>query len=197
MIEIPNQLIANLTVHKGDDSIRRRIKWTQAETDNIPFFLDHGYGVLHAIVLQHLRRTLPFDVSESISDQQPIKLRPTLAAAHTKFILLCENLFQESISRVFSQAVISQRQEAANVRIPLVVYIAERVACRQRSTVVSARRATVRRMESARDDILESIDQNPPDFPSNARVGDLSQNVWALSIVVGSTGPFFGLLISL
>lgn len=181
MIEVPDQLNASLTVYKGDDSVRRRVRWGDAETDNLPFSLSQGYSVLEAIVLQHLRRTVPVNVAQTLPEKLVIKLRPALAAPQSKFITLCGEPFTEEVGRIFQQIIIRQKLDPEDVKIPLFVYVAEAASLRSQTTATSARRATVNRVENAQREILQRLSDNPPPLPDNARIGALATNVWATS----------------
>src|SRR5690349_297243 len=100
---VPNSLTASLTVFKGDDAVSRRHRHTDAETDSIKFTLSHGFGVLLAIIVHHLRAHLP---RASVPDEIKVKVKPAVQAPQSRFIDLSEDNFDVTIRRVFGQSLV-------------------------------------------------------------------------------------------
>ena len=169
-VEIPDALLASLTVYNGDDSRRRRRRINEAEIDALPLSLRQGYSVLQAIVHQHLRSTLP-NVRGVNIERIAIKIRPTVESRQDQYRILEEGNFSSEVSRVFVDAVGRQRRAVDTIRIPLIVYIPEGTPpvnpIQSAGRAAGRRRATQSRITQAREEITRHLQQSPIDNDSN------------------------------
>jgi hypothetical protein len=181
-IAVQQELIATLTVWRGDDSRQRRSRINQAESDHIAFNFNQGFSVLQPIILQHLRSRLPSANSGLVSPELSIKVKPTVESPQSRFVALNEGNFITAIIEVWNNSLRRQRLLPENVRIPLPFFMPEgRQPTRSGTTAAntSRRRATAARIAEARQEIVEHMQMNPADPDSNLRVGAIATNVWS------------------
>lgn len=177
-MEIPDRMIATLTVFKGDDSVSRRTKFNQACTDMLNFQISLGYSVLFETVKAILRQHLPGNVWLAIQNEVKIKLRPTLHSRQDTFITLTSENFMDEVSRVYRNILQRQRILPENIRIPLYVYTCLRANDQQGGGRSVRRRATAARVTEAAREIREFVEANPIDDDRGA-VGPIASNIWA------------------
>src|SRR6185503_10690448 len=104
--EVPDNLVASLQIFKGDDSVSRRQRHSEAELDSMPFVLSQGFVVLQAVMHRHLQRTLPREYNVGEAAALTVKIKPSTVAAQSRFVALNESNFEEYIRRSFFQALI-------------------------------------------------------------------------------------------
>lgn len=185
--EIPDVLAVALQVFKGDDSVSRRQRHSEAECCNISFTVRQGLGVLQAIVHRHLQQTLGARYGNSEASNLVLKIKPSTVAPQSRFIPLDESNFDELIHRSFSQALVRQQMSPDEVRIPLSVYISETATVGSRfnrsrvGTTGTIRRATQERIREAASEIADAVRQNVVNVGPNSRVGEIATRVWAMS----------------
>jgi hypothetical protein len=95
-----------------DDSVRQRTRLKSVEISDLPFNLSHGHSAIDAIILHHLRRTLPINLQEAFRGAS-LKLRASFAAQH-QYIVLDEENFSDEIKRVYRNAIV--RQNAVQIQ---------------------------------------------------------------------------------
>lgn len=181
MANVPDALTACLTVYRGSDERSRRTRFSDAESDEIRFTLSQGYNVTHAILVAHLRSTLPADSHPQLA-QLRFKIKPSNDARQNRFILMSEDNFDSEIRRIYRNAIIRQRLRSEDVRIPFVVYINESEARNQSriaTTSSSLRRATVARIQTATEEITARMQSDPLVLADNELFGDVSMHLWA------------------
>ena len=94
-VQIPNALVASLTVYNGDDTRRRRRRIAEAETQSLNFLFNQGFLVLKAIVHRHLQDKL---AGRNIAvDAVDVKIRPTVESRQDQYrVLTVDNFVQKS-----------------------------------------------------------------------------------------------------
>eukprot|EP00474_Spongospora_subterranea_P002431 CRZ02889.1 hypothetical protein [Spongospora subterranea] len=162
MVDVPDALTASLTVYRGSEERSRRTRFTQAKSIDIQFKLSQGYHVAHAVIIQHLRTTLPQNTHAQLVNLT-IKLKPSVDARQNR------------------NHVVRQRAQADDIRIPFIVYLVDGAQAAQRTsgTTSSLRRATVARVMAATEEINARLRDEPLVLPQDQRIGDVTMDIWA------------------
>jgi len=181
-VAVSENLIATLTVWRGDDTKQRRNRIVEAESESIAFNLNQGLTVLQPIILQHFRSRPPVQYSHNVTSTMPIKIKPTLECSQTRFVTLSEGNFVSTTTEVWNNSLRRQRLSPENVKIPIHVFVPEsRIQTRSSTGNVNSgrRRATASRIAEAREEIVQHLQEHPIDDDQNIRIGAIAMNVWS------------------
>jgi hypothetical protein len=181
-VAVSKNLIATLTVWRGDDTKQRRNRIIEAESDAISFNLNQGLTVLQPIILQHLRSRLPVQYSHNVTSNTPIKVKPTVECSQSRFVTLTEANFVSTMTEVWNNCLRRQRLSPEFVKVSIHVFVPEnRIQTRSNTGNVNSgrRRATASRIAEAREEISQHLQDHPIDDDENIRIGAIAMNVWS------------------
>jgi hypothetical protein len=142
------------------------------------FSVSLGLGVARAIIIRNLQQTLDTNQQRGLTTPLRISVKPCTVAPQSKYIVLTEENFQETVNRIYNNCRTRQRLSPADIRIPFVVYVGETAAVRPAATGSSGIRwATAARIRDAHQEIATAIQRNLPVLAEGNRIGEISLNV--------------------
>src|SRR5690348_15115246 len=105
---IPDNMSGSLTVYKGDSSVSRRQRISDSEVERIPFSVSLGFAVLRAIVLRNLQQTLDRHLQRTLVTTLQIAVKPSTVAAQSRFIVLTDENFEQTVNRIYKNVCTRQ-----------------------------------------------------------------------------------------